>query len=241
MVASLPYLGYYGMRYMRSSAMKFFYSDTVLVPLWWIAFTVVTAVAVDALTDPLAGTITDQCRSRWGRRRPFIAIGSIVSSLLFALLWMPCLFGLCPANYDNMQCVDGSFGTVDGAWIYFFILYLLFYVSLDLVVVPLEALSAELSPTYSDRNCLFGVQQAFTVVGIALGVLAPGLVYANSYYLVGLGFAVLMIVFCWVMVACLKERSTASSSAEVADKAAQHDRLSPKVRQAPTHRCYRSN
>ena len=64
LLMGLPYLGISAARYMRSSALKFFYSDTVLVPLWWIAFAVVVSVAVDALTDPLFGTLTDQCRSK---------------------------------------------------------------------------------------------------------------------------------------------------------------------------------
>lgn len=210
-VASLPYLTHYGMRYMRTSALKYFYSDTVLVPLWWIAFTVVTAVAIDALTDPLAGTFTDQFRSKWGRRRPFIAIGSVFTAVLFALLWMPCLLGLCPDDYSNMQCVDGKFGSVDASWIYFFIVYILFFISLDFFYVPLEALSAELSPTYTDRNCLFGVQQAFTVTGIALGVLMPGIIgdeNSRSYYFAALALSILMVVVCWVLAFALKERGT---------------------------------
>jgi len=217
-LASLPYFGYYGMRYMRSSALKFFYSDTMLVPLWWIAFTVVVAVAIDALTDPISSTITDQCRSTFGRRRPFIAIGGIVSSILFALLWMPCVFGLCPGDYSNIQCVDGNFGHVDSSWIYFFVMYLLFFISLDILFVPLEALSAELSPTYSDRNCLFGVQQVFTVIGIALGVLTPAVLDDGSIlYTAAIGFAVLMILFCWILVCCVKERGQHSWEHQKAD------------------------
>ena len=102
---SFPFMVRYAMRYMISSQMNFFYSDTLLVPLWWIAFTVVVAVSVDALTDPVFGAISDQCRSRWGRRRPFLAMGSIAAGILFALIWMPCVFGLCPSDeeYLNLQ------------------------------------------------------------------------------------------------------------------------------------------
>ncbi|MBN2481379.1 MAG: MFS transporter, partial [Bacteroidales bacterium] len=41
----------------------------------------------DALTDPIMGFISDNTKSRWGRRRPYIFVGAIVSGLLFALLW----------------------------------------------------------------------------------------------------------------------------------------------------------
>ena len=42
---------------------------------------------IDAFTDPLMGYISDQTRSRWGRRRPYIFLGAILVSIAFALLW----------------------------------------------------------------------------------------------------------------------------------------------------------
>ena len=41
----------------------------------------------DALTDPVMGYISDNTRSRFGRRRPYIFIGSIFVGLIFALMW----------------------------------------------------------------------------------------------------------------------------------------------------------
>ena len=41
----------------------------------------------DAITDPLMGYISDNTRSRWGRRRPYIFAGAIFVGIVFALLW----------------------------------------------------------------------------------------------------------------------------------------------------------
>ncbi len=41
----------------------------------------------DAVTDPLMATITDNFRSRWGRRRPFILVGGLLLPLILALGW----------------------------------------------------------------------------------------------------------------------------------------------------------
>ena len=41
----------------------------------------------DALTDPLMGYLSDQTKSRWGRRRPYIFFGAIASGVIYALLW----------------------------------------------------------------------------------------------------------------------------------------------------------
>ncbi|EDO26377.1 predicted protein, partial [Nematostella vectensis] len=41
----------------------------------------------DAITDPIMGYISDNTNSRWGRRRPYIFAGAIMSGLFFAILW----------------------------------------------------------------------------------------------------------------------------------------------------------
>ena len=44
---------------------------------------------LDAITDPLIGNISDNTRSRWGRRRPYIFVGIILTGILLALLFNP--------------------------------------------------------------------------------------------------------------------------------------------------------
>ena len=41
----------------------------------------------DAISDPMVGYISDNARTRWGRRRPFILVGAILAGLVFALMW----------------------------------------------------------------------------------------------------------------------------------------------------------
>lgn len=42
----------------------------------------------DAVIDPLMGWISDNTRSRWGRRRPYIVVGAVLTGLTFPLIWM---------------------------------------------------------------------------------------------------------------------------------------------------------
>ena len=42
---------------------------------------------VDAVTDPIMGFITDNTRSRWGRRRPYIFLGAIVTGVCYMAMW----------------------------------------------------------------------------------------------------------------------------------------------------------
>lgn len=41
----------------------------------------------DAFTDPLMGTISDNARTRWGRRRPYILLGAMLCALAFPLMF----------------------------------------------------------------------------------------------------------------------------------------------------------
>ncbi len=65
----------------------------------------------DAITDPLVGFISDNTRSRWGRRRPFIFVGAIFTGIVFALLWQipsPAQFRLKLVDYG----ADGVYSGV---------------------------------------------------------------------------------------------------------------------------------
>ncbi len=65
----------------------------------------------DAITDPLVGFISDNTKSRWGRRRPFIFVGAIFSGVVFAVLWQipaPAQFRLKLVDYG----ADGIYGSV---------------------------------------------------------------------------------------------------------------------------------
>ena len=53
------------------------------------------ALIVDAITDPMVGQLSDRCKSRWGRRHPFMLAGAIPFGFFFYLLFVP------PAGLDQ--------------------------------------------------------------------------------------------------------------------------------------------
>ena len=61
------------------------YSDVVLVPVGWIAI----ARALDAITDPAIGWLSDRTVSRLGRRHPWIALGAPICALALVAPFSP--------------------------------------------------------------------------------------------------------------------------------------------------------
>jgi len=95
----------------------------------------------DAFTDPLMGYISDNTKSRWGRRRPYIFAGAFAAGIIFALLWqLP--QGRSEAFY----------------FVFFLVGSILFYMGYTVFATPWVALGYELTPDYHERTRLMGTQ-----------------------------------------------------------------------------------
>ena len=95
----------------------------------------------DAITDPLMGYISDNTRSKWGRRRPYMFVGAIAVGIVFALLWQ------LPR------------GQSEGFYFWFFLVgSLVFFLAYTVYATPWVALGYELTPDYHERTRLMGVQ-----------------------------------------------------------------------------------
>ncbi|MDR0315332.1 MAG: glycoside-pentoside-hexuronide (GPH):cation symporter [Treponema sp.] len=68
----------------------FYLTDVINLPtstLWWVAGIILAARIFDALTDPLMGFIVDNTRTRWGKFKPWLAVGAITSPIFTVLLF----------------------------------------------------------------------------------------------------------------------------------------------------------
>jgi GPH family glycoside/pentoside/hexuronide:cation symporter len=168
----------------------------------------------DALTDPLMGYISDNTRSRWGRRRPYIFVGAILVGIIYALLWQ------LPADRSE------SFYF----W-YFLSGSLIFYLAYTMFATPWVAFGYELTPDYHERTRLMGTQN---FVGQLPYMIAPYFlaIMANDRWFPDMvegaaGLSIIIGVFVIVVgimpAIFLRERFMAIAEAEVQDKHAQPD------------------
>ncbi|MGD0338381.1 MAG: MFS transporter [Bacteroidota bacterium] len=110
---------------------------------------------VEVITDPMIGNLSDNTKSRWGRRRPWIFIGSILMSILFVAIWF------------TPRPDGGSFPIV-----YLIAMCSLFYFAFTIWNIPYSGLGLELETDYDERTKLmiYRVTPSF-IVGIAIGSL----------------------------------------------------------------------
>ncbi|BAM03956.1 MFS transporter [Phycisphaera mikurensis] len=116
---------------------------------------------VDAITDPLIGNLSDNFRSRWGRRRPMIVAGAVGSAVLLPLMWFPPLL----ETAGNPWYSNGPF------W-YLSIVGSLYFVFYTLFMVPYTALGFELTDDYDQRTRVLAWRM---YLGLAASMTVPAL------------------------------------------------------------------
>ena len=97
----------------------------------------------DAIVDPVMGWLSDNLRSRWGRRRPFILTAGILSGLC-----LPILFFISPS------WVDIKFLGLSAVFWYMVVSTLIYIPIISAFTVPYYSLSNEMSPDYEERTSI---------------------------------------------------------------------------------------
>ncbi len=111
----------------------------------------------DCITDPIVGSMSDNSRSRFGRRLPYILVGSLMVGVTFALLFM------VPREWSK----EAIFG-------YFLLMSLLFYTAVTIYSVPHGALGFEMTDDYHERTSVFAYASFIGNVG---AIISPWLYY----------------------------------------------------------------
>ena len=107
----------------------------------------------DAITDPIMGFISDNTKSKWGRRKQYVLLGAVIMGISFIIMWQ--------LYKDN---------TVDYNFTYFLLWSLVFYVGLTIFSVPYVAMGYEMSNDFHERTNIMAVAQ---FIGQWAWVIAP--------------------------------------------------------------------
>jgi len=119
---------------------------------FWLGAMMIVPRLWDALSDPIIGHLSDNTRTRWGRRRPFLLIGGILVAVTFVIMWW----------IPKGEMVQTWFPTDSGfhafQLVYIMIMLLLFFTAVNIFEIPHGALGMEMTTDYHARTRLFSAK-----------------------------------------------------------------------------------
>ena len=121
-----------------------YYADDLALPLAGVGTAIAISRLIDVVTDPIMGILSDRWHTRWGRRKPWLAVGT---PLLILSTWMV----FVPSGKVSVT--------------YLFIWTTLLFTSFDIFDLPYKAWGAELSTNYKERSRVAAWREAFGASG----------------------------------------------------------------------------
>ncbi|WP_315071831.1 MFS transporter [uncultured Microbacterium sp.] len=186
-----------------SAFVVYFYVSHLAVPATWVAVAMIAHGILNAVLNPVVGTISDRLRTPWGRRIPWIGLGIVPLVVAFALVWMP----------PELP--------VAGLITWFLVVVAVYDIAFVVVVLNISALFPEMFRTTEERARGNVPRQIFAIFGMVLGTAgAPALYSAIGWPGMALVLgAVCLVLLVWSFFGGMIERrlpdaeSTASSEA----------------------------
>ncbi|WP_330924909.1 melibiose:sodium transporter MelB [Candidatus Sororendozoicomonas aggregata] len=188
--------------------LMFYYTDVVGLSAVYVGTLFLVARIIDAFTDPLMGMIVDNTRTRFGKFRPWILIGTLINAVVLLALFSAHRF-------------DGT-----SAYAYAAITYILWGVTYTIMDIPYWSMIPSLSCKRSEREHLvvwprIFASIAWTVVG-AYGLSVVGVFggedQGHGFFLASVLIAVLFIASAALTFFKVVDKSNQSGNVEIAGK-----------------------
>lgn len=129
-----------------------FYATEVGLGLTLVGTLLVVARIWDVVTDPLVGILSDRLVTPFGRRRPWIVVGTPVVMVAVWFLYVP------PDGAGALHLIGWS---------------MVLYLGWTVMILPLSAWGAELSPDYDERSRIAAFREGFVVLGTLTALALP--------------------------------------------------------------------
>lgn len=158
--------------------------DPFLFGVLWVIYGV-----WNAINDPLVGYLMDKKVTKWGRRVPYIVVGTIPFTIGFILLWwVP---------------------WTDQTAIFFHALLMLFLFDLGftLAMTAWSALYTEMYEEEEERATMVAMKDTFAFLsGMVSVIITPMIVSATSWTMAGIIFGLTIPIFMYLSLLGIKER-----------------------------------
>ena len=151
----------------------------------------------DGINDPMMGMIVDNTRSRWGKFRPWILIGTLINAVMLIFLF----------RKPNLE------GTA--LYVYFSVAYILWGMSYTVMDIPYWSMLPSLSSNKEERDKIAVIPRIFASLGwLIVGSLGLGIIstlgkgnQVKGFELFAIGIAVVFIISSIITVLNVKEQT----------------------------------
>ena len=126
----------------------------------------------DAITDPLIGRYSDKWRTRWGRRKPWVLVGTPIFGIGMWFLFHP------PFEFSDVSFLDNTFSN---GYVWLFVTLTVFFIGATIKDIPYSAWGAELSTNYDERTLIMSWKEVFNVGGSLLAAFTPAIILFFGY------------------------------------------------------------
>ncbi len=160
-------------------------------PVAMLGFAMGFGRLIDALADPLVGHLSDRTKTRWGRRIPFVALGTPFLVLFFIILWRP------PVAAESLLNAL-YFGLVLGFFFFFF----------TVVVAPYLSLMPEIARGNTQRMRVATFEAMFGIVGLLIAAIAAPLIIGDDFQFMKMALVMgaITLVFFYFSIGFVKEQ-----------------------------------
>jgi len=192
-------LGSSGLWGFVSSWILYFYippTGTPLVPIALYGLIMLLSKLINIFVNMPIGFLSDQTRTPWGRRLPYIFWATLFMAGLFILLWTP------------------PHGNPMFTLIYLAVVMCLFNIAYGFREIPYEALLPELAPEEEQRISISGWRAGFQLAGAICAGFAGPLIEALGYSHSALIFALCMLPFFFIPLFFIREKKQGSAKVE---------------------------
>jgi glycoside/pentoside/hexuronide:cation symporter, GPH family len=132
----------------------------MLVPAGILSALIMMGKLVDAVSNPIVGYLSDKWTTRWGRRTPWVVVGSPIMAFFLAMIWFP------PDDHATTANVIWLAIALAGVWFAY-----------TAVVAPYLSLLPEITPYQNERVVVSTYMSYADVVGMILMSVAIGAIF----------------------------------------------------------------
>ena len=133
------------------------YYESLGASLIFMSFFVILARSLEILIKPLIAHVSDEIKTKLGRRKPFMLIGCGFYALFLVLLFSP------PTLQTNSKTLSIWYG----------VFFILFFMAESVTIPPYLALAPELSGNTKEREKLYYFFYIFQYIGVLFAAASP--------------------------------------------------------------------